>query len=165
MTYAQTREEYRQALMHDICKLVQMIEADHDDGAVWLAQSIHHDTRSYFDRDRWKPQPVAAGIMAHVPKDQPVTLVIQHHTYHDGGRQVVRGKVEEMHAAYKPDDGAQFSVIPQRCRNPRHYQYKHQRTSSLTVYAGYLSDAELSSGRHKPIFYSEHPDRDEQAAD
>ena len=165
MAYHTTREEYRQTLMHDICKLVQMIEADNDDGAAWLAQRIHHDTRSYFDADRWKPQPVAAGIMEHVPVGQPVTLVIQHHTYHDGGRQVVRGKVEKMYAAGKPGDGAQFSITPQRCRNPRQYYYRHQRTSSLAAYAGYLSDAELGSGRHKPLFYSEHPDREEQAAD
>ena len=77
-TYPKTREEYKAAILHNIYRLVQALELDDDrDSPTWTAQSIHHDTREYFNAERWKPRPVNEGIRAKLPVGEVLTFRIQ----------------------------------------------------------------------------------------
>ena len=54
MTFPITRDGYRQRLMHNILRSVQMIEADDDFhcGAEALGRSVHLDVRESFHAQR-----------------------------------------------------------------------------------------------------------------
>ena len=147
-SYPQTREEYRAAILANICRLVAQVEADQNEygSAESLARSLHHDVREFFDETRWKPNPVYDGITARVPLGQPLTLLIVHH---DGpnGRCFVQGRVQAIHHPGRPSDGAVFEVVPKGCRNVRRHRYAVMVGAALTIYPGWVEETRLEHTR------------------
>lgn len=141
--YPQTRDEYRAQIMQDVCKLISLVESDWNEHqtAEALARGLHYDVREYFNMDRWKPTPVYAGICTRVPTDQPLTLFIHHH---DGvnGRQIVQGRITAIKSPYRPNDGAEFEIVPRGCRKVRKYFYWPGVGASLSVCAGWVEAAQ-----------------------
>lgn len=150
-TYPKTREEYKAAILHNIYRLVQALELDDDrDSPTWTAQSIHHDTREYFNAERWKPRPVNEGIRAKLPVGEVLTFRIQKWTPEAGdprpGHQFVTGRLVEIRDLYySRDDGANFQVVPTGKRNPREYSYRVACGQSLKVWRGKLTETEAAA--------------------
>lgn len=153
MTFPTTCDEYRQRLMHDIFKLVQMIEADDDAhcGAEALARGVHFDVREYFYAQRWQPTPIHEGIQARVPLNEPLPLLMVHHTG-EGGRHFIQGKIVNIQAPPRPGDGAGFEIVPKGCRLPRRFQYRVGGGAALTVWRGFVSDSALPG---TPLYHHE----------
>ena len=140
-----TRDECKQSLLLSIYKLVQAIETD-DDGQhpTWLANSIHSDTREYFNAERWKPSPVYEGILTRIPTGEVLTLHIrmwQAETPEDEERsqQWGTGKVVKIESLYRPADGARFGLMPTGKRKPRSFQCRAAVFASLKVWKGKLT--------------------------
>lgn len=142
MTYPTTRSEYRAQIMQDVCRLVGMIEADHNEHgrAEALARGLHYSVREFFETDRWRPTPVYQGICAHVPQGQPITLCLQ---YHDGpdGRRVIQGRITAIRPPGRPQDGAEFELVPRGCRKARRWWYRAGVGASLAVHPGFVEAA------------------------
>lgn len=151
MTYPQTRDEYRTAIMETIFRLVGLIEADHNEhgSAEHLARGLHYDVREYFNEGRWRPTPVYDGICARVPLASPLTLLIQSHDG-ENGRRTIQGKVQAIHHPGRPSDGAEFLIVPRGCRNARRYWYRVGVGAALTVYPGWVEGQQL--GRTRPLY-------------
>ncbi len=154
-----SRNEYKQALLLSIYQLVQAIETD-DDSAhpTYVAQSIHNDTREFFNAERWKPSPVYDGITVRIPVGEVLTLHLrlwQPETPADEERsqQWVTGKVVKIHRLYRPDDGARFDLVPTGKRNPRSFQYRATVSSSLKVWRGRLTPQQAQA--HEPFYHHE----------
>lgn len=153
MTFPTTRDEYRQRLMHDIFRLVQMIEADDNFhcGAEALARGVHFDVREYFHAQRWQPIPVYEGIQAHVPLNEPLTLLMVHYAG-EGGRRFIQGKIVNIQSPPRPGDGAGFEIVPKDCRLPRRFHYRVGEEAALTVWRGFVSES-LMPGT--PLYHHE----------
>lgn len=144
-----SRDEYRQSLLHDLYQLVQAIETDDErDMPVHRAQGIFHDTREYFNRQRWQPTPVYGGLLAHIPQKEMLTLRLQHRA--DEAAVWVTGQVTAIEPHDRPYDSAQFQIIPVGCRNPRRYTYRAAVGCALTVWRGKL--APQQAGRCLPLY-------------
>ncbi|MDV6376377.1 hypothetical protein [Deinococcus arenicola] len=159
MSIPNSRDGYKQSLLLDIYKLVQAIETDDSSNyPTSLAQSIHSDTREYFNAERWKPSPVYEGILTRIPTGEVVTLHIrmwQAETPEDEQRcqQWVTGKVVKIERLYRPDDGARFGLVPTGKRNPRSFQYRAVVSSSLKVWRGKLTPQQAQA--RKPFYHHE----------
>ena len=142
MTYPKTRDEYRAQIMRDVCQLVGMIEADHGEynSAEALARGLHYSVREFFDADRWKPTPVFEGICARVPQGQPLTLCFQAYEGEEG-RHVMQGRVTAIRPPGRPNDGAEFELVPRGCRNARRWWYRAGVGASLVIYSGFVEAA------------------------
>lgn len=143
--YPETREEYKSAILHNIYRLVQALETDDDsEYPTGIAQSVHYDTREYFNAERWKPRPVHEGIRARIPAGEVLTFRIQHWLPEPGnerpGYTFLTGRLLEIcDVAYSREDGARFKVIPTGKRNPREYTYRVAFSTSLKVWQGKLT--------------------------
>lgn len=148
-----SREDYRKRILHDIFKLVQMVEADDDQWAESVARAIHYDVREYFNQNRWRPTPVYDGIRALLPLEEPLTLLIYHHREGANGRKFIQGRITKIDPVYSPDDGARLEFIPRGCRNPRTIGYRAGSAASLTVWRGLVPEAALA--RVQPLYHHE----------
>jgi hypothetical protein len=154
MTYPKTRSEYRARIMQDVCRLVSMVEADHNEhsSAEALARGLHYDVREFFDADRWRPTPVFDGICAHVPQGQPLTLCFQAYEGEEG-RHVLQGRVTVIRPPGRPQDGAEFELVPRGCRKARRWWYRAGVGASVAVYAGFIEAAQRD--RVQPLYHHE----------
>jgi len=153
MTFPTTRNEYRQRQVHDIFRLVQMIEADDNFhcGAEALARGVHFDVRESFHAQRWQPIPVYEGIQARVPLNEPLPLLMVHHAG-EGSRRFVQGKFVNIQSSPRPGDGAGFEIVPIGCRLPRRFQSCVGGKAALTVWRGFVSESALPG---MPLYHHE----------
>jgi hypothetical protein len=163
-----SREDYRTGIREGLYRLAGLVEADFDphDQAVVLARSLHYEVREYFNSQRWKATPVYDGICARVPLEVPVTLLIIHHREHARGREWVQGKLQAIHSPHRPNDGAEFVMVPRRCRRSRTYHYRAWVGAELSVYPGFVDESGDDGPRHPTPLYQHAampPIQDQQA--
>lgn len=169
--YPETRGEYKAAILHNIYRLVQALELD--DPSVYpagIAQSIHHDTREFFNADRWKPRPVFDSARARIPLGEVLTFRVQHWLPVPGDDQgderpgyvFVTGQLEEISGVpYSHDDGACFHIVPLGKRKSREHTYRVGYGRSLKVWKGRLTEAQASA--RPPFFEHEQTPRPQEA--
>ncbi|QLG13329.1 hypothetical protein HLB42_20605 (plasmid) [Deinococcus sp. D7000] len=154
-----SRDEYKKNLLLNIYQLVQATLTDDDSiHPTWVANSIHSDTREYFNAERWKPSPVYDGILTRIPTGEVLTLHIrmwQAETPADEERcqQWVTGRVVKIESLYRPDDGARFGLVPTGKRKPRSFQYRATVSSSLKVWQGRLTPQQAQA--REPFYHHE----------
>jgi len=157
LTYPKTRDEYRDAIVFDLGRLMQAVLVDDPTlcRAEFTARSLHQNVREYFCAERWKPTPVFEGVQARVPLGERLSIFVQYHDFDNQGQDRVQGVITRFGGPSTGSDGVVIHYVPARCRNERTINFTVRPGTRLCIYAGYVTGEDART--LKPLYEYEQP--------